>query len=101
VVVPKDLKIPPLEQRQKRGFCKYHKFLGHKTSRCSLYRDLVHKGLNEGRLKFGNNPKPQMQVDSDPLKDVRMMYTDIVGCNMVEAVIDVVEDLSVEVEVGT
>ena len=24
VVAPKDLKIPPLEQRKKRGFCKYH-----------------------------------------------------------------------------
>ena len=38
VVVPKDVKIPPLEQRQKRGFSKYHKFLGHNTSRCSLLR---------------------------------------------------------------
>jgi len=32
VVIPKDLKIPPIEQRQKRGFCKYHNYLGHKTS---------------------------------------------------------------------
>ena len=38
VVVPKDVKIPPLEQRQKRGFSKYHKFLGHNSSRCSLLR---------------------------------------------------------------
>ena len=69
VVAPKDVKIPPLEQRQKRGFCKYHNFLGHNTSRCSLFKDLVQKSLNEGRLKFGNKPKPEMQVDSDPLKD--------------------------------
>jgi len=32
-----------------------------------------------------------MQVDSDPLKDVSMMYTDIAGCNMVDAIIDSVE----------
>jgi len=32
VVAPKDVKIPPLEQRQKRDFCKYHNFLGHNTS---------------------------------------------------------------------
>jgi hypothetical protein len=32
-----------------------------------------------------------MQVDSDPLKEASMMYTDIVGCNMVEAIIDAVE----------
>jgi len=99
VVVPKDVKIPPLEQRQKRGCCKYHNFLGHNTSRCSLFRDLVQKGLNEGRLKFENKPKPQRQVDSDPLKDASMMYTNIAGCNMVEAIIDVVENLSVEAEV--
>jgi len=37
VVVPKDLKISLLEQRQKIGFCKYHNYLGHKTSRCSLF----------------------------------------------------------------
>jgi len=96
VVVPKDLKIPPLEQRQKRGFCKYHNYLGHKTSRCSLFRDLVKKGLNEGRLKFGDKPKPQMQVDYDPLKEASMMYTDIAGRNMVEAIVDTVEKLSVE-----
>jgi hypothetical protein len=91
VVAPKDVKIPPLEQRQKRGFCKYHNFLGHNTSRCFLFRDLVQKGLSEGRLKFGNKLKPQMQVDSDPLKEASMMCTDIVGFNMVKAIIDAVE----------
>jgi len=41
-----------------------------------------------------------MQVDSDHLKDASMMYTDIAGCNMVEAIIEAVENLSVEAEVG-
>ena len=62
---------------------------------------MVQKGLNEGKLKFGSKPKPEMQVDSDPLKDARMMYTNIAGCNMVEAIIDVVEELSVEAKVET
>ena len=74
--------------------------MGHNTSRCSLLRDLAQKGLNEGRLKFGNRPKPQIQVEFDPLKDASMMYTDIAGCNMVKAIIDDVENLSVETEVG-
>ena len=100
VVAPKDVKISPLEQRQKTSFCKYHNFLGHNTSRCSLFKDLVQKGLNEGKLKFGNKLKAQMQVDSDPLKDASMMYTDIVGYNMIETIIDVVENLSVKPEVG-
>jgi len=98
VVAPKDLKIPPLEQRKKRGFCKYHNYLGYNTSRCSLFRDLVQKGLNEGRLKFGDKPKPKMQVDYDPLKDASMMYTNITSCNMVEVIVDVVENLSIEAE---
>ncbi|KEH22366.1 hypothetical protein MTR_7g445460 [Medicago truncatula] len=80
VVTPKDFKNPTTKSTLEK-------------------RDLVHKGLNEGRLKFGDKPKPQMQVDSDPLKDASMMYTDIGGCNMVEAIIDVVENLSVEAEV--
>ena len=32
MIVPPGVKIPPLEQQKKRGFCKYHNFLGHKTS---------------------------------------------------------------------
>lgn len=32
ILVPPGLKIPSLEQRKKRDFCKYHNFLGHKTS---------------------------------------------------------------------
>jgi len=99
VVFPKDLKIRPLKQHQKRGFCKYHNNLGHKISQCSLFRDLVRKGLNEGKLKFGDKSKPQMQVDFDHLKDASMMYADIAGCNMVEAIIEAVEGLSVEAEV--
>lgn len=32
MIVPPSAKIPPLEQRKNRGFCKYHNFFGHKTS---------------------------------------------------------------------
>jgi len=42
-----------------------------------------------------------MQVDNNPLKDAGMMYTNIAFCNMVEVIVDVVGDLSVEAEVGT
>lgn len=50
IVVPPSLKIPPLEQREKRCFFKYHNLLGHKTTQCVLFRDLVQKELKEGRL---------------------------------------------------
>jgi len=65
--------------------------LGHKTSHYVLFRDLVQRAMNEGRLKFGDKTKPKMQVDVDPLKDVDAMYTKVASCNMVEAIVDVVD----------
>ena len=58
--------------------------------------DLVKRGLNEGRQKFGDKTKPQIQVDVDPLKDVDAMYAEDSSCNVVEAIADVVEKLFVE-----
>ncbi|XP_050916323.1 uncharacterized protein LOC127131446 [Lathyrus oleraceus] len=54
MIVPPGAKVPPLEQRKKRGFCKYHGFLGHKTSQYFLFRDLVQNAIEEGTLKFGD-----------------------------------------------
>jgi len=82
--VPKNLKIPPLEKRKKRGFCKFHGFLGHNLSRCSRFRDSMQKALDEGRLKFGDKAKQPMQVDVDPLKKADSMYAEIVDINMVD-----------------
>lgn len=36
VLVTPGAKVSPLEKRKKRGFCKYHNFLGYKTSQCFL-----------------------------------------------------------------
>jgi len=83
ILVPKNLKVPPLEQRKKRGFCKFHGFLGHNLSRCTRFRDSMQKALDEGRLKFGDKAKQTTQVEADPLKTVDSMYTKVVGINMV------------------
>ena len=45
ILVPPNAKLPPLEQRQKRGFCKFHNDVGHTTSQCFLFRDVVQKSL--------------------------------------------------------
>jgi hypothetical protein len=76
IIVPKGLKIPSLEQRKKRGFCKFNNFLGHKTSQCVLFWDLVQKALNDGRLKFGDKTKPPMQIDEDPLQVSNASYVE-------------------------
>ena len=60
IIVPKNLMIPPLEQRKKRGFCKFYGLLGHNLSRCTRFRDSVQKAIDEGRLKFGDKTKQPM-----------------------------------------
>lgn len=47
MIVPPDAKIPPLEQRKNRGFCKYHNFFGHKTSQCFLFKDLMQNAIRD------------------------------------------------------
>ncbi|KAK2422316.1 hypothetical protein QL285_032860 [Trifolium repens] len=84
IVVPKGVKIPPLEMRKKRGYCKYHDFLGHRTSQCVLFRDLVQKALNEGRLKFGEKPKAT-KADAEPSQNADTLYAEPQAIMMVEA----------------
>jgi hypothetical protein len=59
--------------------------LGHKTSQCVIFRDLVQKALQEGRLKFGEKPKSKQQVDEDPLQIADAAYTEPFECLMLEA----------------
>lgn len=84
MVVPPGAKIPPLEQRKKRGFCKYHNFLGHKTSQYFLFRDLVQNAIKEGTLKFRDKTKSQIKVDSYPLQVEVAHYVEPFFINMVE-----------------
>jgi hypothetical protein len=46
---------------------------------------LVQKALNDGRLKFGDKTKPQMQIDEDPLQVSDASYVEPVHCMMVDA----------------
>ncbi|MCH79898.1 hypothetical protein A2U01_0000659 [Trifolium medium] len=66
---------------------KFTKFTGD-TSESTvehIARDLVQKALNEGRLKFDEKVKPQMNVDSDPLQVAETSYAEPFDCLMVEA----------------
>jgi len=99
ILVPKNMKLPPLEQRKNRGFCKFHGFLGHNLSRCTRFRDSVQKALNEGRLKFGEKTKQPMQVDDDPLKNVDSMYAEVIRINMVDMAEKFDSELPIEEQV--
>ena len=97
MIVPPNAKIPPLEQRKKRSLCKYHNFLGHKTSQCFLFRDLIQNAIKDGRLKFGEKAKSQMKIDTDPLNVAETNYAEPLYINMVEmSVADSGEQMNVE-----
>lgn len=84
MIVPHGAKMPTLEHRKKRGFCKYHNFLGHKTSHSFLFMDLVQNAIKDERLKFGDKAKSQMKIDPDPLQVANAHYAEPVIVNMVQ-----------------
>lgn len=96
ILVPPGLKTPPLEQRKNIGFCKYHNFLGHKTCQCILFRDLVQKALNDGRLQFGEKPKLTIKVDVDPMHMEEAQYVEPIEILMM----DVIDGSNMDVNKG-
>lgn len=83
MIVPPGAKIPHLKERKKRSFFKYHNFMGHKTSQCFSFRDLVQNKIKKGRIKFGDKSKTQMKIDIDPLQVVEAHYVEPSSSNMV------------------
>lgn len=66
IVIHKRLKIPPLEKRKKKGFCKFYNCLGHKTYKWVVFKDLVQNTLKDGRLKFTDKQKHRLEEKIDP-----------------------------------
>lgn len=60
--------------------------MGHETSQCFLFRDLVKNSLNYGRLKFAGKSKAPMKIDSDLLQVGEARYVEPVEINMVEII---------------
>lgn len=96
IIVPKWLKTSPLEQHKKIEFCKFHNFMGHKTSHSIIFGDSVQRALDEGRLKFADKAKYPVQVGFDPLQINDAIYAESLECLMVEAT----ESPDVEMEVS-
>lgn len=63
IIVPNGAKVPPLKQRKKKCFCKFHNFLSHKTSQCVLFRNLVQNSPMDGMVKFADKQKQRPQED--------------------------------------
>lgn len=84
IIVSTSLKTSPLVQRKKRVFCKYHNFLGHKTSQYVIFSYLLQNALKDGRMKFDNKLKPTMKIDSNLLKVKEVHFIEPVEVMMVD-----------------
>ncbi|XP_050890470.1 uncharacterized protein LOC127095885 [Lathyrus oleraceus] len=67
------------------GFCKYHNLFCHKSSQCFLFRDRVQNAIKDGKLKFADKGKAQMQIYADPMQ-VEANYSKSLQINMIEVV---------------
>ncbi|XP_050890799.1 uncharacterized protein LOC127096248 [Lathyrus oleraceus] len=84
IVVPKGTKVPLLEQRKKKGFCKFQSFLDHNTSQCVLFRDPVQNALKDGKLKFADKQKPHTKEDNETKNDV--FFVELVDIMVVDTI---------------
>jgi hypothetical protein len=67
--------IPSPEQLERHAYCKWHNSYSHLTNDCNVFRQQVQSAINEGRLKFVENP--QMKLDKDPfLANMNMVELD-------------------------
>uniref|UniRef100_J3NCY2 Retrotransposon gag domain-containing protein n=1 Tax=Oryza brachyantha TaxID=4533 RepID=J3NCY2_ORYBR len=64
IKLPNGHVIPPPEELKRRAYCKWHNSYSHATNDCNVFRRQVQSAINEGRLKFAEGPK--MQLDSNP-----------------------------------
>lgn len=74
--------------------------MGHKTSRCFLFKDLIQKAITKGRLKFGDKLEVQIKIDVDPLQVVEANYVEPFDINMVEVIEDFDQNTLVIVNVA-
>jgi hypothetical protein len=56
--------IPSPEQLKKHAYYKWDNYYSHANNDCNVFRRQVQSAINEGRLKFAENP--QIKLDEDP-----------------------------------
>ena len=53
--------IPPLEELNRRAYCKFYNSHSHATNDCNVFCRQVQSAMNEGQLVF-----PEMKIDKTP-----------------------------------
>ncbi|RYR04161.1 hypothetical protein Ahy_B06g083750 [Arachis hypogaea] len=78
LALSEDNSLFSIKDLKEKPYCKIHQATSHSTNNCVCFRDLIQKGIIEGRLKFDDGKK-DMRVDTDPF-DVGPIF---LGINMV------------------
>lgn len=64
IKLPNGHVIPSPEELKRSAYCKWHNSHSYATNDCNVFRRQVQSAINEGRLRFAESPK--MQLDSNP-----------------------------------
>jgi hypothetical protein len=51
--------IPPMDELERRAYCKWHNYFSHATNDCNVFRRQIQSAINESQLVF-----QEMQVDT-------------------------------------
>ena len=64
IKLPNNHVMLPLDQLKNMKFCKFHNAKSHSTNECRVFRQHIHRAIQQGRLKFDTPRK--MKVDDNP-----------------------------------
>jgi hypothetical protein len=70
--------LPP-DQLKNKKFCKFHNATSHSTNECRIFRQHIQRAIQQGRLKFDDNPflGDQNMVDARLLKGKTEVLTSV------------------------
>jgi hypothetical protein len=59
-------KIPSAEELKKRRYCKYHNSSTHTTNDCKVFRELIQKAIEKGRIGLERKKGSSMGIEGHP-----------------------------------
>jgi hypothetical protein len=68
--LPEGLKIPTVQELNRKPYCKWHNSFSHATNDCRVWRQQIQMAIEQGRLIFNQYA---MKVDTQPFPAVNMV----------------------------
>ncbi|XP_059635358.1 uncharacterized protein LOC132277518 [Cornus florida] len=70
IILPKGHNILSATDLKGKEFFKFHNSWNHTTNNCHVFRNVLHKAIDEGVLKFPKKKLEVMGVDGDPFPNI-------------------------------